>query len=245
MKLTTVLGSVNLNPDYYMFIPEQIYFWRKFEINFIAVLVGDKIPVEIIEYSDNIILWNKNLDLNTAFVAQNLRIYYPALINLPEDELIMITDMDMLPMNSKYYKDGLENFNIDDFIYYRNVDKNQIYMCYNASHPKIWSKVFEIENESDIEKIIKNTYVSNYGGIPGSTGWFKDQEILYQKLINYPHLKVLNKPTKRLEVHEYKKKLRKKNELFINLFDDAHFHRSYSKNIDLIKNAKIQLNKLL
>jgi len=27
MKLTTVIGSVNNNPKYYMFIPKQILFW--------------------------------------------------------------------------------------------------------------------------------------------------------------------------------------------------------------------------
>lgn len=27
MRLTTVISSVNNNPDYYNFIPYQIYFW--------------------------------------------------------------------------------------------------------------------------------------------------------------------------------------------------------------------------
>ena len=44
MKLTTVIGSVNNNPKYYMFIPKQILFWKKFGINFIAVFVGNHIP---------------------------------------------------------------------------------------------------------------------------------------------------------------------------------------------------------
>ena len=227
-----------------MFIPEQIYFWNKFNIKFIAIVVGEKIPNELIELSNNIILWNKNLNLNTAFVAQNLRIYFPALIDLPDDELVMITDMDMLPMNYKYYKEGLENFNQDDFIYYRNIDKNQIFMCYNAAHPKVWSQVFQIKNELDIEQKIAETYVNNYNGIPGSIGWFKDQEILHEKLINYHGLKVLNRPIKRLEVNKYNKLLENNNKLFINLYDDAHFHRSYTKNKELIKNATIQLDML-
>lgn len=244
MKLTTVLASVNSNPDYYMFIPEQIYFWKKFKINFIAIFIGDKIPEELVEWSENIILWNKNLNLNTAFVAQNLRIYYPALIDLPDDQMVMITDMDMLPMNHHYYSGGLENFGPDDFIYYRHVDGNQIYMCYNSAHPKVWSKVFSINTESDIEKIIEQTYVNSYNGIPGSTGWFKDQEILYEKLIGYPHLKVLNRPIRRLEVDNYKEYLKNNYDLFIILYDDAHFHRSYSNNAHLISNAKTQLDKL-
>ena len=43
MKLTTVIGSVNDNPKYYMFIPKQILFWKKFGINFVAVFVGNHI----------------------------------------------------------------------------------------------------------------------------------------------------------------------------------------------------------
>lgn len=70
-----------LNKEYYMFIPKQIFFWKYFAINFIAVIVGKNIPEELKEYSNNIILWNRNLNLNTAFVAQNLRMYYTALIN--------------------------------------------------------------------------------------------------------------------------------------------------------------------
>ena len=121
MKLSTVISCVNNNPNYYLFIPKQIIFWKKFGIKFIAIYVADSIPEEIIKYSENIILWNKNLDINTSFVAQNLRIYYPALLNLPDDEMVMITDMDMLPMSSSYYCDGLEKFTKDDFIYYLHI----------------------------------------------------------------------------------------------------------------------------
>ena len=64
MKLTTVLASVNNSSKYYSFIPKQIHFWNKFGINFIAIFVGDKIPESLNCYSNNIILWNKNLDLN-------------------------------------------------------------------------------------------------------------------------------------------------------------------------------------
>lgn len=200
MKLTTVLGSVNDNRDYYLFIPKQILFWKKFGIKFIAVYVGEKIPEELTNYSDNIILWNNNLDINTSFVAQNLRMYYTSLLELPQDELVMITDMDILPMSSTYYCNGLEKYNVDDFIYYRHIDGNQIYMCYNAAHPSLWSKMFKINCIEDIKNKIYSTYDKIYNGIPGSHGWFIDQEIMYSSLINYENLKVLNRPIKRLEM---------------------------------------------
>jgi hypothetical protein len=241
MKLTTVLSSVNNNRNYYKFIPKQILFWKHFNIRFIAIFVGDKIPEELSTYSDNIILWNKNTGLNSAFVAQNLRMYYPALLHLPEDEFVMITDMDMLPMNDNYYKSGLEEYTIDDFVYYRNVDDRQIYMCYNAAHPSLWAKLFKIYSESDIELQIQNTYDNSYDGIPGSTGWFIDQKIMYKVLINYPQLKVLNRSIIRLEMYIYEEHLQNGDTNFIQKYDDAHFHRDYHANEHYILNAESQL----
>ena len=242
MKLTTVISCVNNNPNYYLFIPKQITFWKKFGIKFIAVFVGETIPNEISHVSENIILWKNNLELHTAFVAQNLRIYYPALLNLPDDELVMITDMDMLPMSSSYYCDGLEEYTKDDFIYYRHIDGNQIYMCYNAAHPSTWKKVFQVNNEEEIKNKINETYHLSYNGIPGSKEWFIDQEMMYQKLIIYPHLKVLNKPIKRLEMYDYAIQINQSNTFMMN-YDDAHFHRSYLNNETFILQAENNLNK--
>lgn len=242
MKLTTVLGSVNNNPAYYMFIPKQILFWAKFNIRFIAVFVGTAIPPELEAYKANIILWTRNQDMKGAFVGQNIRIYYPALLDLPDDELVMITDMDMLPMNHTYYTGGLESFKVDDFIYYREVDGNQIYMCYNAAHPKTWGAVFEIKSEDDIEQALNNTYQQAYDGRPGLTGWFSDQLLMYSRLINYPHLKVLQRPIKRLEMWIYKTHLKRGDKNFISQYDDSHFHRSYFDNQSLIADAERQLS---
>jgi hypothetical protein len=242
MKLTTVLASVNNNPEYYKFIPKQILFWGHFNIKFIAIFVGSSLPDFLIPYSDHIILWDKNLDINSAFVAQNIRIYYPALIDLPENEMLMITDMDMLPSNDTYYTLDLDKYSKDHFIYYRHIDGNQIYMCYNAAHPSVWSKVFSIYNNKNIEDRICETYNKSYNGIPGETGWFTDQEIMYNSLINYEYLVVLNRPIKRLEMDNFKRIINSgTNERFIHHFDDMHFHRSYSNNENLVLIAEKQL----
>lgn len=241
MILTTVIASVNNNPVYYMFIPKQISFWKKLNIKFIGIFIGENIPSELLEYTDNIILYNKNLDINTVYVSQNVRMYYASLLTLSENELVMITDMDMLPANDTYYKNGLENFTKDDFIYYRNIDGNQIYMCYNAAHPNTWSKVFGINTIDDIESEIYSNYNQTYNGIPGSNGWFIDQEIMYKKLINYPNLKVLNRPIKRLEISKYVNYINSNNINFLLNYDDVHFHRNYFNNEKLICHAENEL----
>jgi len=241
MKLTTVFSAVNNNPAYYKFIPKQVIFWRKFGINFICVFIGESLPDELKEYEEHIILWSNNLDLNTAYLGQNMRIFYPALLNLPDDEMVMITDMDMLPTNNTYYTSDLDKYNMDDFIYYRHVDGNQIYMCYNAAHPKTWAKVFDINNEKDIEDKLYSNYNKDYNGVPGSYGWYTDQEILYRCLINYPNLKVLNRPIRRLEVNTYLNHIKNNDINFICNYDDAHFHRNYYDNESYILDAEKQL----
>ena len=245
MKLTTVLGSVNNNPAYYKFIPKQIIFWGHFGIRFMAVFAGESIPGELLEYKDNIILWNRNTHLNSVFLGQTLRMYYTALLKLPDDELVMITDMDMLPTKAKYYTEGLENFTKEDFIYYRFIHGDQIFMCYNAAHPDTWAKAFGVYSEDDIERELNNNCKSDYNGIHGminnSVGWFTDQEIMCKKLLYNPHLRVLNRNIKRLEMNDYRQRLRNGETNFVSEYDDVHFHTNFFNNEDLILDAEKQL----
>jgi len=235
MKLATVFCAVNNNPEYYRFIPKQIIFWRKFGIRFIAVFVGQSLPAELIPYSHSIILWHRNAELDSAFVALNLRLYYPALLNVADDEAVMITDMDMLPIKSSYYTAGLENYSKGDFIYYRNVDNGQMRICYNAAHPHTWGAIFGIKSDTDVERSVYQNYATAYSGLPGS---FKEEEILYQKVANYPRLHILDRPIKRLDVWTYTQHLQKGVLNFIDEYDDANFDRSYNRNQFLIADAE-------
>ena len=244
MRLTTVLGSVDNSPKYYKFIPIQIAFWNKINVKFICVFAGKEIPQELKEYKKNIILWNNNLNLKGAYLGQNLRIYYPSLLNLPKDELVMITDMDIFPTNFDYFTKGLENFKTQDFIYYRNIAGNQIYMCFNAAHPSTWSRCFNIKNENDIVNILNKNYPFNYNGRPGRSGWYTDQRIMYDVLHNYPHLKVLHRRVRHLEVKDFRNRLKKGDKNFINQYTDVHYHRSYFNNKDIILSGLEQLNEI-
>jgi len=244
MRLTTVLGSVDNSPKYYKFIPVQIYFWNKINVKFICVFVGTKIPDELKKYEKNIILWNKNLNLKGAYLGQNLRMYYASLLKLPDDELVMITDMDIFPTNFDYFTKGLENFKKNDFIYYRNIAGKQIYMCYNAAHPSTWSKCFNITSEKDIENNLIKNYPNYYNGIPGRSGWYTDQIIMYKILHKYSNLKVLNRKVRHLEVRDFRNRLKNGDKNFIKEYTDVHFHRNYFNNKDIILSGLEQLNAI-
>jgi hypothetical protein len=242
MKLTTVLGSVNNNPAYYKFIPKQIQFWRNFGIRFFCIFVGDSLPEELLSYKDSIYLWNQTPHLESVYVAQNIRLYYPALLSLPEDEMVMITDMDMLPVSETYYTSGLEQFSKDDFIYYRHIiDNKEFAMCYNAAHPSVWENIFNIHSLKDIERELLANNPKGFHGVPGSHGWSVDQEILYKKLINYKNLHILNRPLKRLHFSDFLYHIQRGDTQYIKNYDDAHFHRSYEKNLDFILLAEKEL----
>lgn len=245
MKLTTVIASVNNNPDYYRFISKQIRFWQRHGVRFLAVFVGETIPDELKPYAANIVLWNTDLDLNHIYVAQNIRMYYASLLDLPDDELVMITDMDMLPLRGEYFTGGLEGFEKRDFIHYRTIPyaEKQIYMCYNAAHPSTWATVFNIHSAADISTRMRDFYQAHYTGVPGDRGWYIDQEVMYQYVIPYPYLKELKRDLKRMEtwVFDYHIQQGHGNEKFALLYDDGHFHRSFSLNAHRIQHVEKQL----
>jgi hypothetical protein len=250
MKLTTVLSCVNDNPKYYKFIPYQIHFWNKFKIRFIVFFVGEKLPEELIPYKNFVILWDKTPELNSVFVSQNLRLYAPTMLSLPDDEMVMITDMDMLPMTHQLYTEGLEQFEKDDFIYYTDQilhDSQEIFMAYNAAHPTTWAKVFNIHNTPDIINRLHSTYLTEDKYLPGSNGWFIDQHNLYHYALSYPKLKHLKRCPRRLEIWDYERFLHGKifpKKQFIQHFDDAHFHRDFQSNIEYIEDARRQIDIL-
>ena len=72
-------------------------------------------------------------------------ILYPCILNYENG--IMITDMDMLPMNRTYYTEHIKSFDNSKFIYLRGdvcFDYNEIAICYNVAVPNVWKEIFNI-----------------------------------------------------------------------------------------------------
>lgn len=180
MKLECVLTGVNENILYIDFIPLFIKQWKKLypNIDIKIILISDNIPEKFIEYLDNIILFKPIDGISTVFISQYIRILYPAILNYQNG--VLITDIDMIPMNNKYFTENIESIEEDKFIYYReNVCFNtrQIAMCYNIAKPKIWSDIFEINTIKDIEdRLIK---------IGKNPQWCSDQLDLYNYVFKW------------------------------------------------------------
>jgi len=194
MKLDCVLTAVNNNPLYIDFIPLFVKFWNKLypQVDVKIILIADCIPENIIKYSNNIILFEPLENISTAFISQYIRLLYPAILNHKNG--IMITDIDIVPMNRTYYTENIKDYEENKFIYYREnicFNYNQIAMCYNIAHQQTWSDVFKINTIEDI----KNRLITIYKNIKyidghGKSGWCTDQIDLYNYIMEW------NKKTK-------------------------------------------------
>jgi hypothetical protein len=184
MKLDCILTACNTNELYLDFIPIFIKSWTKLypNIDIKIILINDIIPTKFKEYKDNIILFNTIPNISTAFISQYIRLLYPCILKQYENG-IMITDMDIIPMNRTYYTKNIENIDNNKFIYLRDVclnDYKQIAMCYNVGLSNTWSSIFNIHNIEDIKQRLIDVYKNiNYVDGHGKSGWGTDQIDFY------------------------------------------------------------------
>lgn len=183
-----VLTAVNENKLYIDFIPIFIKTWYKLypNVDVKIILIANKIPNNLLIYRYNIILFKPLKNISTAFISQYIRLLYPAILNYKNG--IMITDIDILPMNSTYYTENIKKYSNNKFIYYRNVllKKKQIAICYNVATNKVWSDIFNINSLNDINIRLTNVYNKiNYINGHGKKGWFTDQKDLYLYIMEW------------------------------------------------------------
>lgn len=214
MLLDCVLTAVNENELYIDFIPLFIKAWKKLypDVDIKIILIANNIPKKFKEYIDYIILFKPIINVSSSFTSQYIRLLYPCILNYRNG--ILITDIDIIPMNRKYYTENILNYSNDKFIYYREnicFNYNQIAMCYNIATPKIWSNIFNINSLQDIYERLNDVYKNiNYIEGHGNYGWCTDQIHLYKYVIewnkktkNFICLKEKNTKFKRLDRHTF------------------------------------------
>ena len=233
MQLKCVLTATNDNELYSDFIPIFIESYKKLmpEVLVRIIFVGEKIPEKYNKYSDNLILFTQPSWISSAFVSQYIRLLYPAILKI--DGGIMITDIDMIPMNRDYYIDSISDVDDSMFFCYRDVmhlDCCQIPMCYNIATADTWSKVFHIKNLEDIEQRLNIVdYKINYEERHGGLGWSTDQEHLFLSINKYE-----NENNKKIFIYKTDAETK-----FNRLCRDDGVSRSLPQNVlDNIKNHK-------
>jgi len=209
MKIDCILTATNLNPLYCEFIPVFINIWKKLipEADVVIILVAKQIPPQYLQYSKNIILFHPLEGIKTEFISQYIRILYPSILNYTGG--ILITDMDMIPMNRAYYVNNIAHISDEKFIYYRNalLNDQEIAICYNIATPSTWRKIGNISSLEQITIRLLDRYSQiTYDGIHGGTGWGTDQLDLYKHVMdwnavtnNFIHIKDQSSGFRRLD----------------------------------------------
>jgi len=167
---------------------------------------------------------------------------YPCILNYENG--VMITDMDMLPMNKTYYTEYIKNIDNNKFVYYRGHicgEDKQLVMCYNVSTPNVWKEVFNIHSVENIKKLIQ--LISNANIIReghGNVGWDIDQRFLYHKVMEWKNktnnvVFLFDKDTKflRLDRHDFTMTNDIKDAISSGYFSDYHCYRPMSMYADI------------
>lgn len=244
MKLDCVLTSVNENSLYLDFVPIFIKTWNKLypQLDVKIILIAKNIPDNLLLFKKKIILFNPIDNVLTSFTSQIIRLLYPCILNYNNG--VLITDIDMLPMNKDYYTKNIIEYDNNKFIYYRDkicLEINQISMCYNVATPQIWNDIFKINSLDDIINYIKD--INDKELIKeghGNIGWCIDQVILYNKVTEW------NKKTKNfIRLNETQTKFQRLDRNTFNISDsnirkniiagnytDYHCYRPMSKFCD-------------
>ena len=237
MKLSCVLTAVNTNKLYLESIPIFIKSWNILypDVDVKIILIADSCPDEYLTYKDSVILFKPINDISSAFISQYIRLLYPAILNY--DEGILITDIDIIPMNKDYFTNNITKLATNKFIYYGdlNVDDNQFAMCYNIATNKTWKNIFGINTLKEINDKLINVYNNiSYTNEPGQAGWFTDQLDLYKYVTKWNDktnnfIKLSNPEYIRLDRHTFHLSETIINNITKGNYRDYHIYRPYSQ----------------
>jgi len=235
MRIGTILTATDSNSLYSEFIPAFVQAWSRLlpEADICIVYIADELPEWLIPYSKYIHVVKPISGVHTAFQAQCIRLLYPRF--LTRQEGVLITDMDMLPLNRTYYVNSIAKHPDEAFIVYRDVClPEEICICYNVAHPKTWLSMFGDKPTSDLLAEWYST--SNYDGNHGGQGWGTDQQILVKQFRSWTGRKIIlnDRLTNfqrlcRSEPSVFQNKDKLKQKIQEGFFADYHCLRPYSQ----------------
>jgi len=180
MKLSSVLVACNENTRYLDFWPiVKEAWWKVAGLPCIMIYIGESLPTSL-QGDPAVKLFKPIPGWPTATQAQCIRLLYPALLG--GDGAVMVSDMDMIPLQKDFFVNGFKSFNEHQFVSLRGADEKekQIYMCYVGATPKVWGEFFGIRNEADVRnRLVEWSQKYPSDGRHGGEGWCSDQIELY------------------------------------------------------------------
>jgi hypothetical protein len=188
-RLTHVLLASDLNPRYVECWPLARRAWREIVgVDAILVLVGAEAdaPADLLA-DDRVSLFAPLEGVPTSLQAQCVRLLYPALLEL--DGCVIVSDMELMPLSSPYFRGSVEHLDERMFVSYRDVlfYRGQMAIAYNAARPETWASVFDVSTADDVRaRLAEWTTPIEYDGVRGGAGWYTDQHVLFRTLEAWP-----------------------------------------------------------
>jgi hypothetical protein len=146
------------NKDYTEFVPVVTEFWKKIGFDPVYLKLGDKYPV--VE------------DVPTSLQAQILRLFAPAEYR---DRIVLISDIDMIPLSGEYFISKLPKNDEEFSIYSSDAYEQKRYpMCYVASLGKNFD-IFKDSRDESWKSFVLRLNSLGYG-------WNTDELYMYDML---------------------------------------------------------------
>ncbi len=156
MKLGAVVSALNLNERYTPFVGQFIKAWTTLfpEIHVVIILIAEEIPESLRQYERYLHLFPAPEGISDVLVSQCIRLLWPRFLDTTDG--VIITDIDMFPMNRRYYERPIASLSSDTVVVYRTDgvfvkgNPREIYMCYICTSPQSWRGLFGDEPHETI-----------------------------------------------------------------------------------------------
>ena len=177
MKIQRAVMATDANSEYYQFWPVVAKRWSTWGITPTLAVVSDE-KLDIDESLGDVIYRSPIPEVSTAQQAQIIRLFLAANF---EDDICLISDIDMLPLRKEYFTDSVAPYDDMNFVVYSSdayLPNDPAYpaypMCYLASQGENFKEIID----GDLENF--NDVVATW--IQEGFGWHTDERVFFQKL---------------------------------------------------------------
>jgi len=181
MRIDRVILATDGNPLYLEFWPLVARAWQRIlSVRPTLALIGDE-TISVPEGFGDVVRFAPVSGVETALQSQTIRLLLPTLF--PQD-VCLLSDLDMLPLNGSYFARALVSLPSDCFVVYRDAaypaQERRIPICYNVARGDTFREIFGAGTDDAMARTISDWAAR-------SLGWHTDELVLYEALQNWSH----------------------------------------------------------
>jgi len=177
VKIQRAVMATDANSEYYQFWPVVAKRWSTWGITPTLAVVSDE-KLDIDESLGDVIYRSPIPEVSTAQQAQIIRLFLAANF---EDDICLISDIDMLPLRKEYFTDSVAPYDDMNFVVYSSdayLPNDPAYpaypMCYLASQGENFKEIIDGDLENFNDVVV--TWIQE------GFGWHTDERVFFQKL---------------------------------------------------------------